>query len=387
MLSELNNFFTPFDISKVNISTYINKEDLIYNNVSFYSKDDINTSSEQFDIAVIGVPEIRNSNEKGSDLAPDEIRKELYKLYCPSSIRIIDLGNLKPGKSVNDTYVALSEITYNLLKEEIVVILIGGSKDLIIPVCKAYEKGKKLFSLCAVEPRFSISDENDLISSESYLSEIIKKNKRFYNYSNLGYQSYYNSINNISYITDNFEAVRLGRARTELFHNEPYIRDSDIFCIDIKSVKRTDAPGVKNPSVNGFYSEEICQLAKYAGLSDRVSTFGLFNVNPEFDIDNHTVELSAQIIWHFIQSFYNRKKEYTTLVIKKFLKYIVNIESIGESLIFYKSTKTGRWWVEVNYVLKNKEKTKLISCNYEDYLIATRNDIPERWWKFFQRYN
>jgi hypothetical protein len=179
----------------------------------------------------------------------------------------------------------------------------------------------------------------------------------------------------------------LGIARSKLHNTEPLIRDADIFSIDIKSVKKIEAPGVKESSVNGFYGEEICQLARYAGLSDRVSTFGLFNVNPDFDINNQTSALSSQIIWHFIQSFYERKKEFQPAVIRGFLKYIVNIDSIGESVIFYKSSKSDRWWVEVNYVSKNKEKTKLISCSYDDYLNAVRNEIPERWWKFFQKYN
>ena len=387
MIIDLKDFFIPFKPESIDISKYSKKEDLFINNITVFSEKNPIKSFENFDIALIGVQDERNSDNKGTCKAPDLIRKELYKLYIPSTVNIIDIGNLKNGKTVKDTYIALTDLVYELLKEELVVIILGGSKDLIIPVCKVYKKGKKAFSLCSVEPKFDLGELNDIVSSDTYLSEVIKNNNKLFNYSNIGFQSYYNSLKDINYINENFETVRLGIAVSKLSQNEPYIRDADFFSIDIKSVKSSDAPGVNSTSVNGFYGEEICQLSKYAGFSDKVSVFGLFEVNPDYDNDNKTVELSAQVIWHFIQSFYNRKNEYPESIIKKFRKYIVNIDGISDNVCFYKSTKTGRWWVEVNYNVKNDERSKIISCSYEDYLKATRNEIPERWWNFFNKMN
>ncbi len=384
---DLKDFFIPFNRESIDISKFSNKEDLFINNVTFFSENKPVNSFENFDIAVIGVQDERNSDNTGTSKAPDLIRQELYKLYIPTSVNIIDIGNLISGKTVKDTYIALTDIVYELLKEELVVIFLGGSKDLIIPVCRAYKKGKKAFSLCSAEPKFDVGDINDIVSSDTYLSEVINNNNKLFNYSNIGYQSYYNSLKDINYINDKFEAVRLGIARTNLSENEPYIRDADFFSVDIKSVKRSDAPGVNYPSVNGFYGEEICQLSQYAGFSDKVSTFGLFEVNPDYDINNKTVELSAQILWYFIRSFYNRKSEYPDSVIKKFRKYIVNIDGLSDSVCFYKSSKTEKWWVEVKYTIKNTEKSKIISCSYGDYIKAAQNEIPERWWKYFKKLN
>lgn len=384
---DFKDFLIPFNPELIDISKFSNKDDLFINNITLFSENNPVKSFENIDIALIGVQDERNSDNKGASKAPDLIRKELYKLYIPSAVNIIDIGNLKSGKTVKDTYIALTDIVYELLKEEIVVILLGTGKDLIIPVCKAYEKGKKAFSFCSAEPKFDIGETDDIVSSDTYLSEVINNNTKLFNYSNIGFQSYYNSLKDINYINNKFEAVRLGIARTKLFQNEPYIRDADFFSIDIKSVKRSDAPGVNSPSVNGFYGEEICQLSQYAGFSDKISTFGLFEVNPDYDINNKTVELSAQIVWYFIQSFYNRKNEYPDSVIKKFRKYIVNIDGLSDNISFYKSKKTGRWWVEVNYTVKNDERSKMISCSFEDYIKAARNEIPERWWKYFQKLN
>ncbi len=382
----IKDFFISYnkDISE-NYSLY-NNEDLTGSEIII---PDENTKIESLraDIAIIGVPEDRNSKNKGCASAPDEIRKELYKLYKPSKINIADLGNLKKGKNVNDTYSALSEIVYECFKNETAVIILGGSKDLTVPVCKAYEKGKKRFNLCVIDSAFNLGDEPDLISPENNLTHIINKNKKLFAYTNIGFQTYYNSPQEINYIKNKYEAIRLGEARTDLFGNEPYIRDADFVVADISSVKMSDAPANINPPVHGFYGEEMCQLAKYAGLSDNVSAFALFEINPEYDIRNRTSALGAQIIWHFIESFYKRKNENDKNIIKKYKKYIVNIEETTEKLVFYKSPKTNRWWVEVPYHVKSNELVYLLSCTFDDYLKAGNNEIPERWWNFYKKLN
>ncbi len=387
MLSNIIDFLNPVNTNIFeNILTNFHEE-LMFSNIYFLKETETISNNKNFNIAIIGVPEDRNSKNKGTNKAPDKIRKELYKLFIPSKINIIDIGNLKKGKSVNDTYIALSEVVFELLKNELAVIIIGGSKDLIVPICKSYEKGKKTFNLCIAEPKFNLKENYDIFSEETYLSEIIENNNKLFNYTNLGYQTYYNPTENINYISKKYDAFRLGISRTKINNNEPILRDSDFFAIDISSIKKNDAPGVLKPSIHGFYGEEICQLAGYAGISDKISTFGIFNTNPVFDKENQTIELAAQIIWHFIQSFYLRKDEGNPKTIKNQKKYIVNVEGLTKNIIFYKSTKTQRWWFEVPYIKKGKEKIKLIACSFEDYIKASNNEIPERWWKFFKKLN
>ena len=382
MTIDILDFLKPSDSNSFDYSHMSNQKDLLFNNVSFKDKAD-----KSFDIAIVGVPEERNSKNKGTAKAPNQIRKELYGLYVPSKVNVIDFGNIKKGKTVKDSYIALTEVVYELLKNELIVIIIGGSKDLIIPVCKSYEKGKKLFNLCTAEPRIHLSSNKDVFTDETYLSEIFNKNKKLFNYTNIGYQTYYNSVENINFIHQNYEALRLGISRSNISINEPYIRDADFFAFDVSAIKKSDAPGVTKPSIHGFYGEEACQLAKYAGLSDKVSAFGIFNTNPNFDNNNQTSELSAQIIWHFLQAFYKRKNEFPASVIRKMKNYIVSVEGIDDKITFYKSTKTERWWVEVPYKKKKTKKKKLISCTFDDYIKASNNEIPDRWWKFFQRLN
>jgi len=384
---DYGDYLSPFEPGKEQFGNSKHDPELLVNSVTFRKNETTEKEIHQFDLALIGINDDRNSHQRGTGNGADEIRKEFYKFYAPGKLNLIDLGNIKNGKTVKDTYTAITEVIYNLLLNESAIILLGGSKDMIIPVCNAYKRGKKNFSICTAEPEFCLGNTVETPTPGTYLSYIIEHNKRLYNYSNIGYQSYYNSLENIAYINKHFEAVRLGIARTFIFQNEPYIRDADFFAVDIRSIKHSDAPGTENASVNGFYGEEICQLSRYAGLSDKTSVFGIFEFNPKFDKHQKTAELSAQMMWYFIQSFYNRKREFSETIIKKFKKYIVNIDGISDNVIFYKSPKSGRWWVEVNYNVGNDERSKLIACSYEDYLKATRNEIPERWWKYFNKLN
>jgi len=387
MINDILDYLDFTDIGSFDYSDMSNQEELMFSNIKFQSPSKQIEFSESSNIALIGVPENRNSNCKGVQSAPFQIRKELFGLYVPGKINIIDFGNVKQGKTVKDTYIALAEVVYELLKNETEVIILGGSKDLLVPICNAYKKGDKKFNLCVVEPSFNLSDNEGIYTEENYLTEIINNNKKLFNYTNLGYQTYYNSLSKLNYIKSKFEAVRLGLSRSNMIDNEPYIRDADLFAIDINSVKVSDAPGSAKKSIHGYYGEEICKLASYAGFSDKVSSFGIFNINPENDKNNQTSELSAQIIWHFIQGYYSRKKEYPSSKIMKMKKYIVNVDGIEKRITFYKSPDTERWWVEVPYKKKKKEKSMLISCSVYDYKIASRNEIPDRWWKFFQKLN
>jgi hypothetical protein len=51
---------------------------------------------------------------------------------------------------------------------------------------------------------------------------------------------------------------------------EPVFRDADIV-LDLNSVKSSDSGNFTYFTPNGFNGKEICSLARYAGISDKVS--------------------------------------------------------------------------------------------------------------------
>jgi hypothetical protein len=182
-----------------------------------------------------------------------------------------------------------------------------------------------------------------------------------------------------------FDVIRLGSLRSNLAVAEPFLRDAHLVSLDISAVKQSEAPGTKYSSPNGLLAEEACQLARYAGLSELVSCFGVFEVNPEYDNHDQTAHLAAQAIWYFIEGFTQRKREIPSQTNTDFKVFMVNHQDMEHALTFYKSQVTGRWWMEVPVIKTGKQM--IVSCSGEEYQQACNHDIPELWWKAFQKLN
>ena len=115
-----------------------------------------------------------------------------------------------------------------------------------------------------------------------------------------------------------------------------------------------------------------------------MTSFGIYEYNPKFDLKNQTAQLISQMIWYFIEGVNYRANDYPFGLKDNYQKYIVPIEN--EVLNFYKSNKSGRWWMEINLNESNKFKRHaLIPCAYQDYICATNQEIPDRWLKTLKK--
>lgn len=343
-------------------------------------------------IAIIGVKEDRNATgNKGCANAPDYVRKYLYNLYPgPLKVNLVDLGNIAAGNTIQDTYFAISNVVSELIKANIVPVIIGGGQDLTYSNYLAYEKLEQTVNLVTVDPTFDLGDPDHELNSKSYLSKIIVHQPNFlFNYSNIGYQTYFVDTASIELMDKLFfDAYRLGQVRASLDEVEPVVRNADMVSFDISAIRQADAPGNKNATPNGFYGEEACQIARYAGLSDKLTSIGFYEINPLNDLNNQTVHLAAQMIWYFIDGFCNRKRDYPVGDRTDYLKYRVVIKDSKHEIVFYKSNKSDRWWMDVPYPKHQKikyERHHLVPCSYKDYQVACNDEMPDRWWKTFQK--
>ena len=339
-------------------------------------------------IAIFGVQEDRNSENNfgcGDNLV--NIRKKLYQLFPGTwDLEIADLGNVKRGEKIADTYFAVSEIITALLEREIIPVIIGGGQDITYVNYRAYDKLEQTVNITAVDSRFDLGNLEDDLTSQSYLSKIIMQEpNNLFNYCNVGYQTYFNSQGEIKLLEELFfDTYRLGKAK-ELENIEPAFRNSDIVSIDIGAVRQSDAPANNNASANGFYGEEICAITRYAGLSDKVSSFGIYEYNSRLDNNHQTANLIAQMIWYFIEGVSLRAKDYPFSGKENYQKFTVLVED-DDPMVFYKSHKTGRWWMEINILSDNKYKRHaLIPCTYKDYIEATEQKIPDKWFKAMKK--
>jgi hypothetical protein len=187
-----------------------------------------------------------------------------------------------------------------------------------------------------------------------------------------------------------FDLYRLGQLQGNLEEAEPFVRDADILSFDISSVRRSDAPGTSHSTPNGLYGEEACQIFRYAGMSDKLSSVGIYEINPLSDNGNQTSELAAQLVWYFLEGFSNRKNDYPGASDKDYMKYTILIKGPDHDVIFYKSKKTGRWWMEVPFMTGKRtryQRHSMVPCSYSDYQQACTGELPDRWWQAYQKLN
>lgn len=340
-------------------------------------------------IAIVGVLENRNDvNYIGEDFQLSEVRKSLYALFPGNwHLTVADLGDIQKGETVEDTYFALQTTITILLEKNIIPIIIGGSQDLTYANYRAYDDFLPMVNIVNVDSKFDLGDSSRPIKDNSYLGKIILEQPyNLFNYATIGYQTYFNSQEEIDLMeTLYFEAHRLGKITNNINIVEPIMRDANIVSLDLCSIKSSEVSTRQKYSPNGFDGKEVCVVSRYAGISNKVSSFGIYSYKPSKD-DDATSMLIAQMIWYFIEGVNCRVMDDDFSGTNNYQKFTVLIDN--EELVFYKSNKIGRWWIEIPFLpnLNNKLKQlTLLSCMYEDYVEASNGNIPERWYKAYKK--
>ncbi len=380
---DLNDYFEPIALDRPEES-FRSDDSLFGRSIKIHTASiDIDEISN-YNIAILGVSEDRNSGNTGSAEAVDRIRTKLYELSrVNEKLRIIDLGNLKRSANINDTYFGLRDVMMEILNNQVTAIVLGGSQDLTHGIYMAFELVRESVNVVSVDSRLDM--EPVAIHSTSWLSQVMKS-KKLFGCTCLGHQQYFtNKVQQETLEEKSFEVIRLGSLRSNIVIAEPFLRDAHLVSMDISAVKQSEAPATRYPSPNGLLAEEACQLARYAGLSEQVSCFGLFEVNPKFDHHDQTAHLAAQAVWYFMEGFTQRKREIPSQTNTDFKVFMVNHQDMEHALTFYKSQVTGRWWMEVPVIKTGKPM--IVSCSGDEYQQACNHDIPELWWKAFQKIN
>ena len=361
---------------------------------TFFTDDFPELEENSYDIALIGVQDDRAAvNNNGCALGPDYFRGQFYLLNEGAfTSRIIDLGNIKAGASITDTYVAVKTVVAELIKLNIVPVLIGGGQDITYAQYMAYEELEQKVDLVIVDPKFDLDEDDDeglSTRSDAYLNKIFLHQPNYlFNFSNIGYQTYYVNQDSLKVMSKlYFDVHRLGEFMEDISLTEPIVRNCNMLSFDISAIRSSDAVANANAGPNGFYGEQACRIARYAGMNDKLSSIGFYEFNPAFDQNGQTAMLLAQIIWYFIDGFYNRKKDFPLHPKSQYLTYRTSLADGTGEMLFVKSKKSDRWWMQVPYptgVSKN-ERYHLVPCRYEDYNTAVNGEMPDLWWRTYQK--
>jgi len=333
---------------------------------------------KETDIVIVGIRDERGSgNGNAQSAAPDLIRKHLYQLYYwHPDIRIADIGNIRTGSDLKDTYAAARTVIAALLEKKKTVVILGGSHDLTLSQYGAYAQLNHVIEACCIDSLVNIQ-MNSVLRSENFLMEMLTGEPNFIrHYNHLAFQSYFVHPEMLQILDKlRFDCYRLGRIKEKIENMEPVIRETNMVSIDIAAMAQSSAP-CNDVSPNGLNGEEMCSLSQYAGMSATVSSIGIYGYRPEKDVQELTAVQIAQMIWYFIDGKHRSLTEAPMTQRDSFNEYHTAFNEIDT--VFLQSKKTGRWWMQ----LPNQ---KFIACSHEDYHLATMNEIPERWLRAQER--
>ncbi len=362
--------------------------------VSFFTDRFPDLEEKSYDIAVFGVKDDRGAlTNNGCALAADHFRAQFYLLNEGAfNCKIIDLGNIQAGKEVSDTYFAVKTAVAELVKLNILPIIIGGGQDLTYPQYMAYENLEQKVDLVIVDSKFDLDEDNDegvVTTSNSYLSKIFLHQPNYlFNFSNIGYQTYFVNQESLK-VMDKlyFDAHRLGDFTTDISLAEPILRNANMISFDMGAIRSADAEANINAGPNGFYGDDACRITRYAGMNDKLTSIGFYEFNPAFDRNGQTALLLAQMVWYFIDGYYNRKQDFPLTPKSNYLIYRATLQDGSGEMTFVKSKRSDRWWLQVPYPTNGSgnERYHLVPCRYEDYHTAVAGEIPDLWWRTCQK--
>lgn len=349
---------------------------------------------ESRSLAIFTVPEFRGATAKTEFRDLGVFRDYFYKLYSPPhQIAIYDLGDILPGERHEDTLYAVRDVCSELIKHNILPVIIGGSEDLAYANYLAYEKLEQTLNVVAVDYKIDMEglseDEFQSVNEHNYLTRIIlHQPAMLFNLSVLGTQGYLVDPE-IHDLMDRlfFDVHRLGEMQADITLTEPVLRGADMITFDLASVRRSDFRATLSVNPNGWYGEELCRMARYAGMSDKLSSVGFYGLNAANEV-GASAHLLAQAIWHFADGVGWRKKDFPVTNKSEYIKFIVLLNDNEHELIFYKSPRTDRWWMEVPYPPEAKirfQRHLIVPCAYSDYETALKDEMPDLWWRTYQR--
>ena len=211
---------------------------------------------DNIDMAIVGVLETRNDIDYiGEAFNLDEVRNALYSLFPGSWHKnIVDLGDINKGESVEDTYFALKTTVTILIGKNIIPIIIGGSQDLTYANYRAYDTLAPMVNVVNIDSRFNIGDSAKPMKNDSFVGKIILDQPyNLFNYATLGYQTYFNSQEEIDLMDKlYFESYRLGQVSKDITLTEPVLRDANIVSIDLNVIKASELSSRQKGSPNGL---------------------------------------------------------------------------------------------------------------------------------------
>ncbi len=374
-MQDLSDFLLPVSVQELNDDNGYTDGQLA-KHISIFETEIPDLSD--IDIVLVGIGEMRGSGVlTGESYAPDKIRKQLYRLhYWHTGVTIADIGNVKTGASITDSYAALKTVITEIIQLGKTAIILGGSHDVTLAQYHVYKDMNQVVEATCVDAMIDLRGDSVLRNENFLLDMLTSEPNMIRHYNHIGFQSYFVHPRLLETMDKlRFDCFRVGVVKDNIEEMEPVIRNSHFMSFDICALKSSDAPA-STQSPNGLSGEEACMLTRYAGMSSNLNSFGIYGYNPQLDVKDLTAKQIAQMLWYFIDGKSRSKHEIRLEDRSSFNEFHTAFAEVDT--VFLQSRKTERWWMQM-------PDKKFIPCSYTDYIKASRNEIPERWLRIQER--
>lgn len=309
------------------------------------------------------------------------LRTYFYNLFVHhQSFSMADLGDFDIAQENK-----LPEVIKSLIDLGCIPIIISPYKYIAYYNYIAYCLSQTNINITSVDAYLNFGNLDEELTNSNFLAKIIEYTpNHLFNLTNLGYQIYLNNPDEInSYDKLSFDAMRLGQIRADIASVEPIMRNTDMLCFDISAIRTSDAQHHLFPMPNGLYAEEACRIMRYAGISNRLSSAGIFGLDAGRE-SKDLIMLMAQLIWHICDGIFNRTSDGHLNNTYLYTKYNVDLAEHEIQITFYKHNFNEKWWMNLP-PQQGRKKGHVIACNYSDYEKAIKGELPDSWWTTFRK--
>jgi len=322
------------------------------------------------------------SVEEGAPTAANTFRKSWYGMRNAAHVEnFVDLGDFIVGKEygekeVNELGYALSE----LMEHGLTTVAVSSVPQLFSrAVEKAHDFLKKPYTAVEVNNRIADSNSFGAIDSPDWLTRALQQDTPYLRqYGLLGYQTFYVGEDQLDYLDKlGFECHRLGAIKGSLIGAEPMIRSANYLKCSCEAIQ-AHVIGNAHQYPNGLSGEEACALLRFAGASPGMKLVSM--ETSDGSLNPVSAELFAQMLWYFCEGTLMRYEEDPLNDEANFTKYVTHLDRPADNIIFYKSTRTDKWWMYLPVEeKKHPESEYLIPCSYADYQQAASGEVPNKW--------
>lgn len=286
--------------------------------------------SDEIKVGILGVPTDegvkRNGGRVGAKEGPDAIRAELYKRtpfvigkeVSASSLAIFDFGDVKIGKTLEETHDRLAETVHAIIAAGIIPIVLGGGHDIAYPNFVGFSKERKNVGVINIDTHLDYRKPDPKRNSGTSFRQMLDHHNsplNAMNFVEVAAQSFANAQEHYSELIERGATIFSLRDVREdgitkildlAYELATTSVDSLYISFDLDVVHGSDAPGVSAPMPTGLTTEEFLTAALFAGKRRKTKIIDIVEMNPKYDVDCRTAKLASLAIMYFLTGVANR---------------------------------------------------------------------------------